>query len=169
MKKALVLFLFFSLTLIFSCSKTKEQSVSEYEEPAQNKTSATVSPEKGSDKNSSAAKAASKIDYDLSNMNYNMISSITFEMLIEPQKYAGKTIKICGQFYTEVEEEIRYFSVIIWDATLCCPAGMDFIPPATMTFPDDFPPEETQITVTGTLRENPEDGNLLFYADTVEF
>lgn len=146
MKKILITIFALSLFLISSCSKNKAVVI---EEPQ--------------------TEAAPKIDFDLSNMNYNMISSITFEMLIEPEKYTDKTVKISGQFYTEVEEEVRYYSAIIWDATLCCPAGMDFIPPATMIFPDDFPPEETQITVTGTLRENHEDGNLLFYADKVEF
>ncbi len=146
MKKILITIFALSLFLISSCSKNKAVVI---EKPQ--------------------TEAAPKIDFDLSNMNYNMISSITFEMLIEPEKYTDKTVKISGQFYTEVEEEVRYYSAIIWDATLCCPAGMDFIPPATMKFPDDFPPEETHITVTGILRENPEDGNLLFYADKVEF
>lgn len=146
MKKILITIFALSLFLIASCSKNKAAVI---EEPQ--------------------TAAAPKIDFDLSNMNYNMISSITFEMLIEPEKYTDKTVKISGQFYTEVEEEVRYYSAIIWDATLCCPAGMDFIPPSTMKFPDDFPPEETPITVTGILRENPEDGNLIFYADKVEF
>ncbi|MBO4532906.1 MAG: hypothetical protein J5726_04325 [Treponema sp.] len=148
MKK--LLFVTIAALLIFSCKKNQVVS----QEPVVQTEPVVAEP---------------KIDYDLSNMNYNMISSITFEMLIEPQKYADKTVKISGQFYTEVEEDIRYYSVIIWDATLCCPAGMDFIPPDTMSFPEDFPPQESQITVTGILRENAEDGNLLFYADSVEF
>ena len=150
MKKNLIAFSAILIILITGCSKNNAAPVQEApSEPA--------------------PAPAPKIDYDLSNMGYNMLSGITFEMLIEPEKYADKTVKICGQFYTEVEEAIRYYSVIIWDATLCCPAGMDFIPPDTMTFPDDFPPEETTITVTGTLHENTEDGNLLFYANKIEF
>lgn len=145
MKKILIAIFAFTLFFISSCSKNK-----------------TVITE------DTQTESISKIDYDLSNMGYNMISSITFEMLVEPEKYIDKTVKICGKFYTTVEEDVRYYSVIIWDATLCCPAGMDFIPPQTMQFPDDFPPEETKITVTGILRENAEDGNLLFYADKVE-
>ena len=141
MKKTIFIIFAFSLIVISSCSKNKS-GVGEL--------------------------PLTKIDYDLSNMNYNMLSAITFEMLVEQEKYADKTVKICGQFYTEVENDIRYYSVIIWDATLCCPAGMDFIPPETMKFPEDFPPEETKITVTGILRENPQDGNLIFYADKVE-
>ncbi len=150
MKKNLIAFSAILIILITGCSKNKAAPVQEApSEPA--------------------PAPAPKIDYDLSNMGYNMLSGITFEMLIEPEKYVDKTVKISGQFYTEVEEGIRYYSVIIWDATLCCPAGMDFIPPESMQFPDDFPEQESQITVTGILRENAKDGNLLFYADKVEF
>ena len=152
MKKVLFVLLIFSVVLISSCSKNKTAVIEETQPESEPK-----------------QEPAPKIDYDLTNMGYNMLSGITFEMLIEPEKYVDKTVKISGQFYTEVEEGIRYYSVIIWDATLCCPAGMDFIPPETMQFPDDFPTEETQITVTGILRENVEEGNLLFYANKVEF
>ena len=165
MKKALVIFLILLLVLISSCSKNKVIPTEEIQTEQNQYTTKNIT----TTKEPTLKESSPKIDFDLSNMNYNMISSITFEMLIEPEKYTDKSVKISGQFYTEVEEEVRYYSVIIWDATLCCPAGMDFIPPSTMKFPDDFPPQETQITVTGTLRENPEDGNLLFYADKVEF
>ena len=150
MKKNLIAFSAILIILITGCSKNKAAPV----QKAPSEPASTPAP---------------KIDYDLSNMGYNMLSGITFEMLIEPEKYVDKTVKISGQFYTEVEEGIRYYSVIIWDATLCCPAGMDFIPPESMQFPDDFPEQESQITVTGILRENAKDGNLLFYADKVEF
>ena len=152
MKKNLVMFFTLTCFLAFSCSKNKETDA-----VTQEKNDTVIQEE-----------SIPKIDYDLTGMNYNMLSAITFEMLIEPEKYADKTVKISGQFYTEVENDIRYYSVIIWDATLCCPAGMDFIPPSTMTFPDDFPAEENQITVTGILKENAQDGNLLFYAEKVE-
>ena len=109
-----------------------------------------------------------KIDYDLSAMNYNMLSSITFDMLVEPEKYADKTIKMSGLFYSQIHEGKRYFSVIVWDATKCCPAGMDFIPPALVKYPDDFPQQEQNITVIGKLKLN-EDNSIDFDAQTMEF
>ena len=145
-----ILFLVFS-----SCSKTKqEKPVAQIQE---NQIA------------SEATKIETKIDYDLSEMNYNMLSAITFEMLVEPEKYINKTVKMSGQFYSEIYEEKRYYTVVVWDATKCCPAGMDFIPPQGFNFPKDFPEEESTITVTGILHENPDDGNLLFYANTIEF
>ena len=114
---------------------------------------------------------ASKIDFDMRNLNYNMVSAITFEMLVDPQKYDGKTAAISGQFYSEVYEGTRYYSVIVWDATLCCPAGMDFIPPEGLSYPKDFPQDEQKITVYGTLElEDTTDGSQLYFiADKIEF
>ena len=109
-----------------------------------------------------------KIDLDLSSMNYNMISSITFEMLIEPQKYVDKSVKISGECHTEMYEGTRYYSVIVWDATQCCPAGLDFIPPEAFQFPDDFPQDGEKITVTGKMLEDTESGELLYVASSIE-
>ena len=93
-----------------------------------------------------------KINYDLTKMNYNMISSLLFDFIINPKKYAGKSVKIDGQFETSVHENKRYFAVIKWDVTGCCPAGLDFIPPEDLNFPEDFPEKGTAVTVTGILQ-----------------
>lgn len=112
-----------------------------------------------------------KIDLDLSEMNYNMLTSIGFEMMTEPEKYAGKTVKVSGNFYTSEYEGKRYFSAITWDATGCCPAGFDFIPPAKMKYPEDFPADNEKITVTGIFKFLEIDGaeSLVFMADNVQF
>jgi len=112
----------------------------------------------------------SHIDYDFSKMNYNMISSILFEILVEPESYAGKIARISGSFVSNVHEGKRSFSVIIWDATKCCPAGLSFIPMEGMVYPDDFPSIDDDITVTGTLKMYFIDGEdrLCFFADSIE-
>ncbi len=108
------------------------------------------------------------VDIDLSIMNFTMISSITFNMMVSPELFNGKRVKISGYFYTVVEGNKRYFSVVLWDPTGCCPAGMDFIPPASMKYPEDFPEAKEMITVIGTLKYADETGtSLLFLADEV--
>lgn len=141
MKKSIIL-LAVVLFLISSCSKKKPVSI-----PSQ------------------------EFDLDFTKMNYNMTSSILFEMLIEPEKYVNKSVKISGQFETAVYEGTRYFSVINWDATGCCPTGIDFIPPSTMNYPEDFPESGTTITVTGTMKTvpNDEDNRLFFFATSVDY
>ena len=154
---AAVFILCFSSLCLTACSR-KDQIPSATSQTSQNDTVPLVQ-EKA---------PQTKIDYDLSNMNYNMVSAITFEMLVEPEKYVDKSVKISGQFYSEVYEEKRYYSVIVWDATLCCPAGLDFIPPQGFDFPDDFPELEQNITVTGKMSEDAESGELVFVASSIE-
>lgn len=161
-----VFILYFSLLCLTACSRKnnilQSSSKNETEPAAQNELSSQNEP------SSQNKPSAPKIDYDLSNMNYNMISAITFEMLVEPEKYTDKSVKISGQFYSEVYEGKRYYSVIIWDATLCCPAGLDFIPPEGFEFPQDFPALEENITVIGKMQENPETGDLIYVASSIE-
>ena len=110
-----------------------------------------------------------KIDLDFTKMNYNMASSIMFEMLIEPEKYIDKTVKISGQLETSIYEGNRYFSVINWDLTGCCPSGLNFIPPASMIYPDNFPESSSLITVIGTMKEafNGKSNELYFFTTSV--
>ncbi len=107
--------------------------------------------------------AIKKFNYDFTKMNYNMISSLLFDFIINPKKYADKTVKMDGQFETSVYENKRYFAVIKWDLTGCCPAGLDFEPPEDLKFPEDFPEKGTSITVSGVLKyqEDQEDNTAL--------
>ncbi|MBQ0052060.1 MAG: hypothetical protein KBT11_08370 [Treponema sp.] len=111
----------------------------------------------------------SKIDLDFTKMNYNMVSSIMFEMLVEPEKYVDKTIRIDGQFETSVYEGNRYFAVINWDSTGCCPSGMNFIPPDSMIYPYGFPEAGSLVSVTGVMKEafNGEYNQLYFFAASI--
>ncbi|MCQ2593026.1 MAG: hypothetical protein MJ188_09615 [Treponema sp.] len=109
------------------------------------------------------------IDLDLSVMSYTMFSSIVFDVMVTPEKYANKRIKVSGNYYSSVYDGQRYFSVLNWDATGCCPAGFDFIPLPAMHFPEDFPQDDEKIIVTGTLKYADEAKNaLLFYAEEIK-
>lgn len=92
-----------------------------------------------------------KIDLDLSKMNYNMISSITFEMLIETEKYAGKTVKISGNYHSAEYEGNQYYSVVVWDATRCCPAGISFYPVDSLKEEIESLEQDAEITLTGKM------------------
>ena len=95
--------------------------------------------------------SSQKYDFDFTGMSYNVLSGVLFDILIAPEKYVDKTIKVAGQFNTQIHEGKRYFSVIKWDSTGCCPAGIDFIPPENMKFPEDFPENNAEITVCGQM------------------
>ena len=97
--------------------------------------------------------SSGKIDYDLSRMNYNMISAVTFDMAMNPEKYLGKKVRISGLFFSLFDEEAktRFYACIVYDSTACCQIGIDFIMSKNKTYPDDFPKEEAPIQITGTF------------------
>lgn len=109
------------------------------------------------------------IDLDFTKMNYNMASSIMFDMMVESEKYINKRVKIDGQFDTDIHEGRRYYAVINWDLTGCCPTGLDFIPPDSFIYPYDFPPNDSFITVTGTLKSVPDEEGyeIQFFAESI--
>lgn len=110
-----------------------------------------------------------KVDFDFSNLNYNVASGIFFEILVEPEKYMNKSVKMTGKFNSQIYEGKRYYTAVIWDATGCCPTGLDFVPPENMIYPDDFPEDNEDVTVYGTMKNMIVDGNenLVFVADRV--
>ena len=112
-----------------------------------------------------------KINYDLSDLNYNMFSAFTYDIMSAPEQYIGKRMKIKGNFDSSIYEGERYFSALIWDPTGCCPTGMDFIPPENMNYPDDFPEKDTTITVIGVLQFTEIEGQkyLTFNAEDVSW
>lgn len=143
--------LFSTIFSCFSCTKNKNFAVS------------------NSAKNNSDEQT--DVDFDFTKMNYNMISSITFEILVNPKKYVNKIVKISGDFYETEHEDKKYYSVLIWDATGCCPAGLNFIPSDSVKEQFGSIEQNSKITVTGILKydtseENSE--NLIFTAEKIE-
>ncbi len=100
-------------------------------------------------------------DLDLTKMSVAMIYSQIFNMLIMPEEYVDKTIKVKGAFeiYPNEKGEIDFFTLTVMDATACCKEGIDFIWAGNHTYPDDYPKEGQEITITGSYKsfEN-EDG-----------
>ena len=139
---------FILLLLLTSCTKKAQtqtaQAPSEEASPVQT-TSATP-----------------KVDYDLSDMNFTMISSFFFQMLIESEKYENKTFKIKGNFQTFENEEdpaaLPYFSVIMNDVTMCCQEGIDFVWEGNHSWPADYPEQDQEITIIGKYIVTETDG-----------
>ncbi len=107
--------------------------------------------------NSLPAEAApsEKIDFDLTKMNANIVYAQVFEMMIEPEKYQGKRIKMRGNFeifkntaeIAKIAGSPESYSVIISDALACCRQGISF----HYDFKDGAPAKGCEITVTGTF------------------
>jgi hypothetical protein len=98
---------------------------------------------------STTAADGSKIDYDLSEMNSNMVYSQVFNMMIEPEIYDDKVVKMRGNFVTYENSPTANggtsYAVIISDALACCQQGIEF----KYDFGDKLPKDGDIITVTG--------------------
>lgn len=95
---------------------------------------------------------AGDVDLDLTQMSSTMIYSTVFDMLIMPDEYVDKKIKVKGNFevFENADSNERYFAVLIPDATACCQQGIEFIWLGEHSYPQDFPEVGQEITVSGT-------------------
>ena len=117
--------------------------------------------------------APSKVDLDLTKMSATMIYSTIFDMLVMPEDYVEKIIKLSGWFetYTNPQTGEMYYAVVVPDATACCQQGLEFVWKGNHAYPDDFPKPGQNITVTGIYKMIENDGVTYTYleANSVEF
>lgn len=90
------------------------------------------------------------IDYDLTEMNSDMIYATVFMVVQDPESYAGKTFKIYGNSYTFPTTEGKSMThyCLIKDALACCAQGLEFI---SSNSDENYPDDGDEIVVTGTL------------------
>ncbi len=96
---------------------------------------------------------AGNIDVDLTTLSSTMVYSEVNDMMVYPEKYKDKTIKMTG-IYTAFHDENTnksYYACIIEDATACCKQGIEFELTEDYKYPDDYPKEDDQVTVVGTF------------------
>ena len=114
-----------------------------------------------------------KIDLDLTKMSATMIYSTIFDMLVMPEDYVEKNMKLTGWFetYTDPYTNELYYAVVVPDATACCQQGLEFVWPGSHTYPDDFPEPGQDITIIGRYKVTETDGVTYAYleANSVEF
>lgn len=143
-----VLMLLLSLS---GCKKTDKQLT--VTNPKNENTLVNVNESKTTEK----ASVPAKVDIDLSKMGTDMVYAFLFQMIIDPDTYIGKTIRIKGLYYYSVYEPTQqcYHSVIIRDATGCCAQGLDF---ELIDADAKYPEPESDIEVVGEYAVSVVDG-----------
>ena len=147
MKKIIAIILALVLALSFvACSKNSDKNEN--------------SNSKATTKATETTTEAKSVDLDLTQLSSTVVYSEVYNMLITPDDYKGKIIKMKGQFnqYTDDETGKIYNSVIIPDATACCQQGLEF------ELSDKTNPnfeQNTEITVVGTF-DTYSDGKFLY-------
>lgn len=104
---------------------------------------------------------AKSIDVDLTVLSSTMVYAEVYNMMTTPDNYRGKTVKMKGQFAVYHDETTNkyYFAVIMADATACCQQGIEFVLAGEPVYPEDYPKEGSNITVTGIFGTYDEDGS----------
>ncbi len=111
-------------------------------------------------------KSNSNVDYDLTTMNADMVYATIYQMMMCPKNYIGKTFRIEGLYYAAYYEPTGqyYHYCIIQDATACCTQGLEFVwDDGTHVYPNEYPKDNTEIIVEGTLETYKEKGDSNLY------
>ena len=98
---------------------------------------------------STVSSDGTKIDFDLSEMNSDLVYASVFQMMIDPDTFANKVIKMRGNFVTYPSSSVtggKTYAVIISDALACCKQGIEF----HYDFAGKEPKDGDIVTVTGT-------------------
>ncbi len=103
-------------------------------------------------------------------MNPNMVYAQVFDMLVSPETYENKIIRMKGNFeiYDASEFMGKSYAVIIYDALACCQQGIEF----RYDFGENFPEKGSEITVTGKFVLSEIEPGISYnfvQADSVEF
>lgn len=93
------------------------------------------------------------IDIDLPSMSATMVYSQVYDMIVDPDAYMGKVVRMEGVYtvYNSEETGNHYTSCIIQDATACCAQGMEFVLTDNYSYPDDYPEEGDIVEVVGVF------------------
>ena len=93
----------------------------------------------------------SVVDVDLTALSSTMVYSEVHHMLVSPEEYLGKTVKMGGTFslYQDQETDKIYFACLIADATACCSQGLEFVLNDEYSYPADYPEVGGEICVVG--------------------
>jgi len=93
------------------------------------------------------------IDIDLTSLPSTMVYSEVYHMMVKPEDYIGKTVKMSGAFNYFQDEATgnEYFACVIQDATACCAQGIEFILSGDYSYPEDYPETGDEICIVGTF------------------
>ncbi|MGN0144828.1 MAG: hypothetical protein ACI398_07585 [Clostridium sp.] len=105
------------------------------------------------------------IDYDLTKMGSDMVYATVYQIMLDPNSYIGKKIRMKGTYYAAYSEssERRYNYCIIKDAAGCCAQGIEFVCDDDNVHEYEYPAENSEIVVTGIFETYQEDGDSNLY------
>ena len=107
------------------------------------------------------------VDFDFTHMNPTVKATYIYRLAANPREFEGKTLRIAGDFFTEVDEDDgrRHFGCRVGNVggCACCAPELvvEFEPRNACDWPTNFPPAESRVKVTGRLKMVQIGGDLL--------
>ncbi len=97
----------------------------------------------------------SDVQIDLTTLSSTMVYSEVSQMVMQPEEYIGKTVRMKGIIvhFKDDESKQEYVSCLIMDALKCCQQGIQF----NLTKEISLPRDGTEITIKGTYDFKPRD------------
>ena len=108
---------------------------------------------------------SSSVDVDLAGMSSTVVYSEVFNIMMDPETYVGKTLRMDGTLnvFHDPNSGEEYFSCVIADATACCAQGIEFVWAGDHVYPEDYPPVDSEIEVSGTFVSYEENGQTFYH------
>ena len=107
------------------------------------------------------ASAPAAVDVDQTQLSSTMVYSEVYNIMMAPEDYVGKIIRMEGQCVSAYYEptDATYYSIIIQDATACCAQGIEYV----LTDGQAYPEDGGEATVTGRFESYDEDGTTWYH------
>ena len=167
MRKFLLIILLLCLTSCFLKKDKEEETQEEVVYYSQDELNITY--DKDGNFDNEEEKKEDEVDLDLLFMSSTAKYAEVYNMLLTPEEYEGKTIRIGGLFSTgEDYNGNMIFGCIVPDATACCANGIQFFWKGEHSYPEDYPQLGDQITVQGTFGYDKTDDYLMIYLDEAD-
>ena len=92
------------------------------------------------------------IDIDFTRMSDTMVYAALLNVMRNSDNHEGETIRIRGAHQVIfLGDDARLHYVVVVDQTGCCPQRMEFRRSGDYVFPDDYPPANAMIELTGVF------------------
>ena len=107
------------------------------------------------------ASAPAAVDVDLTQLSSTMVYSEVYNIMMAPEDYVGKVIRMNGECVSAYYEptDATYYSIIIQDATACCAQGIEYVLGDGQAYPEDG----GEATVTGRFESYDENGTTWYH------
>ena len=103
-----------------------------------------------------------KVDIDCTKLSSTLAYNKVYQIMYDPTEFAGQRVKIKGTFSkgTITGGGNQHYFVDVYDNTACCSAWLTFTW-SGHAYPDEFPTNGEEITVTGKITTFTENGNVI--------